>query len=554
LIFSLCDEYVTRYATVDPVYASGRGIVGDFGIATDYGPDGIAARADLVDDVLRRLDELTPTGPADTLAATHLRERLSAEQDWHRLGEPYRQVRATFGPLRAISENVQHVRPRVDEQDWQQVLARLNAIPQMLASWRAGLAIGLSQGLVGARRQALECALQADRYAGLDSSAPTHDALLVEYGNGPLADALTEATQAAYAGYAQTAEFLRGKYAPHATPADAVGDERHAVFRRLSLGADLDPLEAYEWGWAELHRIEAEMAHEAAGIGHRLGIGHDLTEVIAELDRTQSVTGPEAYQAWLQERHDEALEKLNGTHFDLAPGLRRLEVTLLPSAGASGIYYTPPSEDLVRPGRTWWALGGREKFAVWGEATTVFHEGVPGHHLQIGQTVLADGQLSRFSRTFGISGHSEGWALYAERLADELGWHTQPGWRLGMLKAGALRAARVVIDLGLHLGLPIPADEVDRYGSVWTFEVATEVLAGRGRCAPHRVHPEVVRYCGWPAQATAYKLGERAWLAAREEARARLGRDFNLKRWHTAALNLGPIGLGHLTDALRGIQ
>ncbi|HLI40091.1 MAG TPA: DUF885 domain-containing protein, partial [Streptosporangiaceae bacterium] len=203
------------------------------------------------------------------------------------------------------------------------------------------------------------------------------------------------------------------------------------------------------------------------------------------------------------------------------------------------------SEDLTRPGRTWWPVGGRERFATWSELSTVFHEGVPGHHLQNGAVKAAGDSLSRFARCTFVSGHGEGWALYAERLADELGWFDEPGTRLGMLAGSALRAARVVIDIGVHLDLPLPD------GSRWTFDRACEVLRERGRAEPHRVHAEVVRYFGWPGQAIAYKLGERAWLAAREEARRRPG--FDLKRWHTAALGLGPIGLDGLAGALRGV-
>jgi uncharacterized protein (DUF885 family) len=194
------------------------------------------------------------------------------------------------------------------------------------------------------------------------------------------------------------------------------------------------------------------------------------------------------------------------------------------------------------PGRTWWPLGGRDRFEVWSELSTVFHEGVPGHHLQAGAAKTAGDQLSRFAKTSFVSGHGEGWALYAERLADELGWFSEPGTRLGMLGASALRAARVVIDIGVHLDLPRPD------GSRWTFENACEVLHDRGRAERHRVRAEVVRYFGWPGQAITYKLGERAWLAAREQARRRPG--FDLKRWHTAALSLGPIGLADLAEAL----
>jgi uncharacterized protein (DUF885 family) len=225
--------------------------------------------------------------------------------------------------------------------------------------------------------------------------------------------------------------------------------------------------------------------------------------------------------------------------------LRAIEVVLARGSTSGAAYYTPPSEDLARPGRTWWPLGGRgdqDRFATWSELSTVFHEGVPGHHLQAGAAKMAGDRLSRFAKSSFVSGHGEGWALYAERLADELGWFSEPGTRLGMLGGSALRAARVVIDIGVHLDLPLPD------GSRWTFAKACEVLHERGRAEPHRVRAEVVRYFGWPGQAISYKLGERGWLAAREHARRRPG--FDLKRWHTAALNLGPIGLRDLATEL----
>nr|BFE88696.1 hypothetical protein GCM10020093_112970 [Planobispora longispora] len=314
---------------------------------------------------------------------------------------------------------------------------------------------------------------------------------------------------------------------------------------RLNLGADIDLADAYEWGWAELARIEEELAAEA----DRVRPGASVEEATAILDGTWFVEGLDAYRGWLQERHDQAIEQLHGTHFDIAEPLRRVDVTLALGSTSGAAYYTSPSEDLSRPGRTWWPVGegAGTRFTTWNELTTVFHEGVPGHHLQLGQTRVAGESLSRFGRNSWVSGHGEGWALYAERLADELGWFTEPGTRLGMLGGSALRAARVVVDIGVHLDLPLPD------GSKWTFGKACEVLRDRGRCEPHRVHAEVVRYFGWPGQAPSYKLGERAWLAAREEARRRLGADFDLRRWHTAALNLGPVGLASLADALRRV-
>jgi uncharacterized protein (DUF885 family) len=531
-------------AALDPIWAGMRGVVGDFGPATDFGPAGVAARAELIGETLLTLSALAAQDDADAAAATHLTERLTAELAWYETGEPLRLLRAPFGPLASVRDSVE-LMPRAGESDWQALRARLSAVPAMLRSWCDALRLGLDRELPAARRQAVEAAAQADRYAGANGGDPAFAAVLRGY-TGPDQADLAVAADRAHAAYAETARFLREEYAPRAAEADAVGPERYAVASRMSLGADIDPVEAYHWGWAELRRIEAEMAAEATAV--RPGASPD--EAADLLDGSEYVDGPDAYRQWLQDRHDEAIARLDGTHFDLVPALRRVEVTLATGSTAGAAYYTPPSEDLTRPGRTWWPLGGRQRFAIWNELTTVYHEGVPGHHLQLGQVRVTGARLSRFSRVQGVSGHSEGWALYAERLADELGWYDERGRRLGMFNGSALRAARVVIDIGLHLDLPLPEPEARRHGPRWTFEVAEDVLRTRGRAAEHRVHPEVVRYCGWPAQAIAYKLGERAWLAARDEARTRLGADFDLKRWHTGALAIGPIGLGGLAEAL----
>jgi uncharacterized protein (DUF885 family) len=533
-IFDLCDEYVTRSAELDPINAEIRGVVGEFHAGADYGPDGHAARAELIRTTLRRLAGLPVTGEADRFAAEHLRERLSAEDAWYRTGEALRLLRGQFGVVNGLRDSVDLL-PRADDDQWRRVVARLAAIPQILATWRASLEAGLAQGLPAPRRQAVEAAVQADRFAGV------HDPLVAAYGDGPLAADLARGVAAAHAGYADIARYLREEYAPRATPVDGVGRERYAIAARRSLGADIDLADAYEWGWAELSRIEAELAAEAA----RIAGTPDVAAATGILDSTEYVVGADAYRAWLQKWHDWAIDQLDGTHFDIAEPLRTVDVTLAHASTSGSAYYTPPSEDLTRPGRTWWPLGGRDRFAVWSELSTVFHEGVPGHHLQNGAVKLAGAGLSRFARSHFVSGHGEGWALYAERLADELGWFTDPGTRLGMLTASALRAARVVIDIGCHLDLSLPD------GSRWNFDKACEVLRERGRCEPHRVHAEVVRYYGWPGQAISYKIGERAWLAARDEARQRPG--FDLKRWHTAALDLGPIGLDGLAGALRRI-
>jgi uncharacterized protein (DUF885 family) len=535
-VFRLCDDYVRRWAALDPVTAGISGLDEPFAAGTDYGPDGIAARAELITSTLAALGQTPATSPADQVAAAYLRERLEAEAAWYRSGEPIRHVRAVAGPVSLIRDSVDLL-PRGDEDGWRNIAARIAAIPSMLASYRTSLEAGLGADVAAARRQALWAATEADGFA----SAATHDALLTEYGDGPLAAELAAAASQAYQGYAAVARYLREQYTPRAAEADGIGAERYAVMTRLYLGADIDPVEAYGWGWDELSRIEAEMSAEA----DQISPGASIDEATAILDESAFVTGADAYLDWLQERHDQAISRLNGKQFDIPEPLCTIEVTPAASSSVGVAYYTGPSEDLTRPGRTWWSVGGRDRFYVWRDLDAVFHEGVPGHHLQIGAVRTAGDTLSRFAKNNFISAHSEGWALYAERLADELGWYTEPGTRLGMLQGAALRAARVVIDIGLHLDLPLPD------GSSWSYEKACEVLSERGRADHHRVAPEVVRYCGMPGQAPSYKLGERGWLAARAEAMSRP--DFDLKRWHAAALALGPIGLDGLAEALRGI-
>jgi uncharacterized protein (DUF885 family) len=539
-VFRLCDEYLARWAVLDPVQAGMRGLSGVSGAVTDYGPEGHAARAELIARTLAALHALPVTGGADRLAALLLRERLEAQAAWHAAGEPLRELRSPIGRVSSVRDSVDLL-PRGGsgddaDQAWRDIAARLEGIPVMFASWRASLDEGLRRGLPAARRQALGAAAQAERYAEIR----THDALIASYGDGPLENALTTAAARAYAGYAELARYLREAYAPRATEADGVGADRYAIGARISLGADLDAREAYEWGWAELARIEDELAAEAS----RIEPAASVAKAAEILNGSEFVEGEDAYQAWLQARHDEAVGRLNGVVFDIPQPLRRIEAVLARGSASGAAYYTSPSEDLTRPGRTWWPLGGRQSFSTWSELTTVFHEGVPGHHLQEGAAHLSPG-LSRFAKNTFISGHGEGWALYAERLADELGWFSPPGSRLGMLSHSALRAARVVIDIGVHLDLPLPG------GGRWSFEKACEVLRERGRAEEYRVVPEVTRYFGWPGQAPSYKLGERAWLAARAAASRKPG--FDLKRWHTAALSLGPLGLDSLATELGAV-
>ena len=271
-------------------------------------------------------------------------------------------------------------------------------------------------------------------------------------------------------------------------------------------------------------------------VGERILPGASIDEVIEHLDAdpNRAIEGVDEFQRWNQDLIDQTIADLNGTHFDLAPPLLRCEAMIAPPGGAAAMYYTGPTEDFSRPGRTWYPTMGETRFPLWKEVSTCYHEAVPGHHLQVAQVVYLADKLSRFQRMFGfVSGHGEGWALYAERLMGELGYLEDPGFEMGMLAAQAMRAVRVVVDIGMHLELPIIEGE-PHAGETWTAELALPFVVGRSRFPEVFMRSEVDRYLGWPGQAISYKVGERVWL---ESPRRRQG---------AQGCGLRPEGVPHL--------
>ena len=367
--------------------------------------------------------------------------------------------------------------------------------------------------------------------------------------DGSLGADLHRAADAAAEATAAMRDRLAGEHLPAAegTP-DAVGEERYRLGVRLATGADLDLRETFAWGWDEWRRLDAELRAEA----DRVLPGAGPLAAMAHLDTDgPAVEGVEDVRGWLQELMDRAVAELDGGHFAIEGPVRRVEAMIAPVGSAAAPYYTRPSLEFTRPGRTWLPTLGATRFPVWNLVSTWYHEGVPGHHLQLARWVQLAEQLSVFQTVVGsVSATTEGWALYAERLMDELGYLTLPGTRLGYLDAQQMRAVRVVIDIGMHLQLRVPADSPQHAGETWTPEVARSFFGAHcGRPAAF-LDSEIVRYLGWPGQAISYKLGERAWLAGRDAARTARGPAFDLAAWHAAALSLGALGLDDLADEL----
>ncbi|PQD97762.1 DUF885 domain-containing protein [Mycobacterium sp. EPG1] len=532
---AVAERYLDVSAALDPCAATESGITGFDDQITDYSPDGVAARVDAAKAALRELDATEPADAADIVTAAAMRERLGLLVELHDAGLDVGELNVIASPLQTMRDVFDLMATDTDE-DWAVIARRLDQIPQRVSGYAEALRQAAATGHAPAARQVRRGIQQAGQIAELFvtmvAGAPAD--------NPTLRAELQQRAQDAANAYASLTTVLRDEIGPHARDTDGCGRDAYAVMSRLFLGAAVDFDETYEWGMDLLARIVAEQDE----IAERLYPGASAAEALRRLDSEERylIHGTDALQTWMQELSDRVVDALAGTHFDIDPPLRNLECRIAPTQ-TGGIYYTGPSEDLSRPGRMWWSVPpGVHTFHTWQEMTTVFHEGVPGHHLQIGRAVVLTDRLNRWRRLgCWVSGHGEGWALYAERLMAELGWLEDAGNRMGMLDAQRFRAARVVIDIGVHCGLAAPD------GGTWDADRAWTFLQNHSAMAEENLRFELDRYLGWPGQAPSYAIGQRIWQQLRDDT---LARGVSLKEFHSRALDLGGLPLEVLQSAV----
>ena len=553
-IFEIADQYVEKVAEMSPLSATYMGVPGHDHKMNDFSPEASDAEAELDRATLSELEAAPIEGDYDRIAREAMMDSLRLSLDRHEANEHFRSLSMIFSPIHSMRQ-VFDLMPRDTEEAWSNIAARMALIPEGIASYRRTLEEGSERGLVVAKRQAIETAEQCDIWNGSVEGHESFFESLVEAfrQSGVESDSLESdlqvAAESANHGIAEIAGFLRETYIPGASDRDAVGQERYSLAARVYNGIELDLLDTYNWGWEQLAWVDSEMESTA----EKIAPGRTVEEVIRILDTDtdRSIEGVDEFRQWMQDLQDRTIAELDGTHFDIAEPVKTIEAMIAPPGGALAMYYTHPSEDFSRPGRTWYPTGGKTRFPLWGEVSIAYHEGVPGHHFQLGTTVYLSDRLSRFQRLLGgTSGHAEGWALYAERLMGELGYLDNPDYYLGMLAGQALRSVRVIIDIGMHLELEIPGDQPFHPGETWNPELGLEFIKLKSRFPEDFVTSEVSRYLGIPGQAISYKVGEREWLSAREESKRKLGAGFDLKEWHTRALSLGPMGLAQMRREL----
>ena len=511
--------------------ATALGIPGSDHLLDDFSIQHETEAVNYARDVVARANALTPIDDIDRIAKNVLVDRLQSRISLFESGESLYRFSPISNPISAIRSIFTIM--KVDSPEGiANVTSRLLAVEDSVESWKSTLIAMANKGKVVAKRQTTVVAEQARVHGDGGYSQ-----MAKEFDSEKKYPELHAAALNAEAALLALSSWLLETYLPLCVEADGIGEASYAPWAEHFTGAKLDLRATYEWGVADLKAINDRMEKAAAKLGLS---GMSLKDVAdyceqAELHR---IEGTDALLQKLKDFTQEAIAKLDGVYFDIDPRIKFCDAKLAPEGSAAAPYYMPPSEDLTRPGTTWYPTLGHTRFNFWHIASTWYHEAVPGHHLQCATAVIEADRLSRYQRTDAwISGYCEGWALYAERFMDELGAFDDPAIELGYLSGQALRAARIVVDIGMHCGYK------DFDGNVWNAESAYNLLVERGMLAPDFAKSEIERYLGWPGQAISYKVGERVWMKVREDAKARLGSNFDIKAWHNYALKIGPMGL-----------
>ncbi|WP_141821594.1 DUF885 domain-containing protein [Humibacillus xanthopallidus] len=544
----IAERYFDAAVALSPINATFLGVPGGEEDLDDLSPAGNAAASQVRRTALAELAGASPADDVDRVTVAAMTERLQLAEDRYAAGLDEMSLNVLASPLQSVRD-VFDLMPQDTEGDWRVFATRMGKIPAALEGYQEALLVARDRGQVSPRRQVQACAEQSrdlttdDGYfAKVVADATVGDEPLA----GEVREALTASAAAAAAAYGSMADWLERELLPHAPEDDACGRERYALESRYFLGAAVDLEETYRWGQQEVASLHAQMSEIADGLEPGASVERGVE--ILDADEKYQLHGTDALKAWMQERADEVIADLKDVHFDIPGPVQCIECMIAPTQ-TGGIYYTGPSDDFSRPGRMWWSVPkGNTEFRTWNELTTVYHEGVPGHHLQVAQTVYRSELLNKWRRLEAwTSGHGEGWALYAERLMAELGYMDDPGNRMGWLAGQSLRAARVVIDIGVHCGFDAP-DEVG--GGAWDYDKAWTYLTRYGFMDEKVLRFELNRYLGWPGQAPSYKIGERLWLQLRDEVKERQGDAFDLKAFHRRALDIGGVGLDTLRAAV----
>ncbi len=312
------------------------------------------------------------------------------------------------------------------------------------------------------------------------------------------------------------------------------GPAYYALMVKQMTTTDYTPEQIHKLGLDEVTRIDAEMDALLKAQGLKDGTVAARMQTLAKDPRFLYPNTDEGRKQMLA-RYQQILDEVNARMPEyfrtLPPGKLLVErVPLAAEKGSAGAYYEPAAMDGSRPGKFFANLRDLNETPMWGMKTLAYHEGIPGHHFQI-STAMGLKNLPLIRQQTIYSAYAEGWALYAERFAAEIGMYKDDPWGdLGRLQGELFRAVRLVVDTGLH-------------SQGWSRQQAIDYMVGTTGMAEGGVVSEVERYMGLPGQALAYKVGQLKILELRERAKRELGDRFDLKAFHAVVLENGGVPL-----------
>ncbi|MBI5245696.1 MAG: DUF885 domain-containing protein [Elusimicrobia bacterium] len=533
-------DYWAAQMKLSPLVATFYGERGYDELLDDNGPAGRAARKASDEDLLRRARAVDRKSlkPEERLSVDVMKAMLDDELEGLSLPFYEMEVDHMDGGQSWIPTVIQTSQPMKDAKDAAALEKRLKAMPLYFTRHRENVAAGLKTGRIAARvptekliRQLDEMlAVPADKSPYADACARLPEDLRKEWAPR----LLKVVSEEVYPSLAALSAWLKSDYLPK-TRTDNIGLSgvpggydmyRHTIRSHTSVNKLPDQL--HKIGLEELEGIRAEMTTIARHAGHA-GDLESFLDVVrkdpANFFKTREEVLKDAER--LVTKAKEKLPEWFGT-------LPKTDLVVKPveefqeKNEAAARYFQPPT-DLSRPGVYYintYKPESRPRFSM---TSLAVHEGLPGHHLQIA-LALENKDLPQFRRSAGFTSYVEGWALYTERLGDEMGLYQDDLSRLGMLSDQALRASRLVVDTGLH-------------AKSWTRDKAIVFMKANTPMSQEEIEAEVDRYTVWPGQALAYKVGQREIMALREEVKTRTGRRFDIKAFHDAVLRHGPLPL-----------
>jgi uncharacterized protein (DUF885 family) len=524
---------------------------------SDWSAAGQERRARLDETYLARLKTLPLDGlpERDRISAEVLRSGLEKELETRRLGlNGMLRVSQLFGAHTSVFQTIDEM-PARTAKDYENIIARINATPayvdQTIALFESATAAGLAQPKVVADLVIQQLSAQVNQ-------TPDTAPMLSAFRRFPASipkeeqERLKQESAAAYErsflpAWRKLLAYMTGTYALKVRASVGVntvpdGDRLYAYQVRIMTTTRTSPKEIHELGLKEVARIEAEMK----AIAHETGFNGSVADFERKL---------EADPALHFHSREEMLEYCRNIVVLVEPELPRL-FKLLPRTplgvraippdreAATASHYTSGTPDVTRPGYFNLQAYQPEKQVKYDKTALVMHEGVPGHHLQI-SLAQETRDLPDFRKlsAFNNSAYTEGWALYAESLGEEIGVGTDPYTRFGRLASERFRAVRLVVDTGLH-------------SMGWTRERAQQYFREH---APSESMAEIDRYIAWPGQALAYKIGQLKIRELRTMAEQRLGAKFDVREFHDLVLRNGVVPLelleqfvtAHLSEAAR---